>query len=232
MKKFALLSLFALLFFTVAASAQTLFYSGDFDPNNPNANGLANENDAIVGGTPYGAATFQNFNCTTPDCDVTGLWTNNLSQLTPSAGYWELRSGMSEGNGGTLIASGTGAVTNNPTGRSGFGYTEYTNKVTFASVDVNQGQYWYAVVPICTTCAGRSFNSNTFGLNKVGTDTDNLQFFNSSFFGANYTNANNEGVFQDFSGGVMGVPTPEPSSLIMLGSGLLAAVGVVRRRLL
>lgn len=37
------------------------FYSGDLDANNPNANGLANENDAIVGGDPYGAATYQNF---------------------------------------------------------------------------------------------------------------------------------------------------------------------------
>jgi len=229
MKKLALLSLFALLFFTVAANAaDTLyFYAGDFDPNNPNANGLANENDAIVGGNPYGAATYQNF--TASDAiKVTGLFTNNLSQNTPDSGYWEIRSGVSEGNGGTLIASGTGAVTNTPTGRSGFGYTEYTNLVSGLGVSLGSGQYWYAVVPVCTTCGGRTFNSNTFGLNQVGTNVPNQQYFNSSFFGANFTNANNEGVFQAFSGGVY---VPEPSSLIMLGTGLLAAAGVVRRRL-
>ena len=38
-----------------------MFYGGDFDLNDPNQNGLANENDAIVGGSPYGAATYQNF---------------------------------------------------------------------------------------------------------------------------------------------------------------------------
>ena len=229
MRKFALLSIFVVLSFTVANAATTLyFYAGDFDPNNPNANGLANENDAIVGGNPYGAATYENFVVGSPIV-VSGLFTNNLSQNTPTAGYWEIRSGVSEGNGGTLIASGTGAVTNTPTGRSGFGYTEYTNLVGDPlGVSLGAGTYWYAVVPVCTTCGGRTFNSNTFGLNKVGNSTDNLQYFNSSFFGANFTNANNEGVFQAFSGGVY---VPEPSSLIMLGSGLLAAAGVVRRRL-
>jgi len=231
MKKLALLSLFALLFFTVSAFADQLyFYSGDFDPNNGNANGLANETDGIVSGSPYGAATFENF-VVGSNITVSGLFTNNLSQLTPATGYWEIRSGVSEGNGGTLIASGDGAVTNNPTGRSGFGYTEYQNLVSGLSVSLAPGTYWYAVVPECSTCFGRSFNSNTFGLNQVGTNNLNQQFWNSSFFGANYTNANNEGVFQAFSGGVY-TSVPEPSSILMLGSGLIGVAGVIRRRLM
>ena len=107
MKKFALLSLFAFLLLATFASAQTLFYGGDLNLSDPNQNGLANENDGIVGGSPYGAATFQNFIIKDPDWDVTSLWTNNLSQLNPQSAYWEIRSGVSEGNGGTLIASGT-----------------------------------------------------------------------------------------------------------------------------
>lgn len=261
MKKFVVVSVFALLFFTVAANAGsnitqlastspcvgahcstgvsntngslppgTLFYGGDLDLNDPNQNGLANENDAIVGGNPYGAATYQNFTLS-GNSTVTGLFSNNLSQLTPTNGYWEIRSGVSEGNGGTLIASGTGAVTNTPTGRSDFGYNEYRNEVDGLNLALNGGtQYWMAVVPVCTTCAGRSFNSNTDGLNSIGTQQSNDQFFNSAFFGANYTNANNEGVFPTFSQGVIGT-VPEPSSLIMLGSGLVAVAGIVRRRL-
>ena len=65
----------------------------------------------------------------------------------------------------------------------------------------------------------------------MGTQVSNQQFFNSAFFGANFTNANNEGVFPTFSSGVIGFSVPEPSSLIMLGSGLVAAAGVVSRRL-
>jgi hypothetical protein len=234
MKKFALLSLFALLFCTVAANAADVvyFYGGNFDPNNPNANGLANETDSTVSGSPYGAATYQNFYVQNSAITVTGLSTSNLISYIPTSGYWEIRSGVKEGSGGTLVASGTASgnnLTHTPTGRSSFGYTEYDDKASGLSVNLAVGQYWMAMVPTCGTCAGRSFNSNTFGLNSVGKQDNNLQFFNSSFFGANFTNANNEGVFQTFSSAVY--VAPEPTSMIMLGSGLLAAAGVVRRRL-
>jgi len=239
MKKFTLVSLFAVLFLATVAGAQCIapciFYSGDFDVNNPNANGLSNENDAIVGGDPYGAATYQNFKVDATSANITGLYTNNLSQLTPTSGYWELRSGISEGNGGILIASGTatgGNFSQTPTGRSGFGYTEYTYLASGLDITLPYGTYWLAVVPQDVSNGNRSFNSNTFGLNQVGESTPDLQFFNSEFFGATFTNANNEGVFPAFSAGVVGTEVaPEPSSMIMLGSGLLAAIGVVRRRL-
>jgi len=237
MRMVASLSLFAAMFFGILASAQCpsgcLFYGGDFDANNPNENGLANETDVIVGGNPYGAATFQNF-INSQTWNITGLFTNNLSTLTPSSGYWEIHKGMSEGNGGIIIASGTGSGGNfsqTPTGRSGFGYTEYTDLVTGLNVNLPSGMYWLAMVPTCPTCNGRSFNSNSLeALNAVGTQVSDDQFFNASFFGE-FTNADNEGVFPTFSSGVLGTEVPEPSSLIMLGSGLLAAAGAMRHRI-
>jgi hypothetical protein len=211
--------------------AGTIFYAGDLDLNDPNQNGLANENDAIVNGNPYGAATYENFTLNSSST-VTGLFSNNLSGLNPATAYWEIRTGVSEGNGGTLVASGTGATTNVATGRSDFGFTEYRNEVDGLNLSLNAGtMYWMAVVPQDPNNANRSFNSNTDGLNKIGTDTANQQYFNSAYFGANFTNANNEGTFPYFSQGVVGSSVPEPSSLIMLGSGLVAAAGVVRRRL-
>ena len=93
-------------------------------------------------------------------------------------------------------------------------------------------QYWMAVVPQDPSNANRSFNSDTDGLNSVGTQTNNLQYFNSAFFGANFTNANNEGAFAAFSQGVEAHFIPEPSSSVLLGTCLLGVAGFVRSRLM
>jgi hypothetical protein len=188
-----------------AACSPCLYYSGDFNPGDPNANALANEEDAIVNNASI-------YTPVTPDqqWSVTGLFENTLSQLTPTSVSWEIRTGVSEGNGGTLYASGSGAPTQTATGRSGVGYTEYTDSVAISpAVTLQAGvTYWINVTPVCTACAGRAFESNVpaaGGANHVGpADVLNLSYFNSSFFGANFTNTNNEGTFPLFSFGIAG----------------------------
>jgi hypothetical protein len=170
-----------------AACNPCLYYSGDFDGNN----GLSNEVDAIV---TTGAHIYTPVK---PDSQwtVSGLMVNTLSNIVPTSATWEIRTGVSSGVSGTLVASGSGAVTQTPTGRSGFGFTEYTDSVTISpAVTLLAGTtYWINVTPVCAACVGRAFQSTTSGASHIGpANISNLSFFNSAFFGANYANTNTE----------------------------------------
>jgi hypothetical protein len=208
----------------------SLWYNGDFN----HVNELANERNTLV----TQAAVYDDFNITGgPMWHVTAVFSDNL--ITPNTvvgADWEIRTGLSEGNGGTLIASGT---TNSPvvalTGRSGMGYNEYMVEVTGLNVFLPMlpsGQhYWLNVTPVGNG-QGRSFNSDTSGTNCVGTPCGNNgnAFFNSTFFGANFTSTANEGQPGDFSNGVIGNVVPEPGTWALLTCGLGALLIALRRR--
>jgi hypothetical protein len=123
-------------------------------------------------------------------------------------------------------------VTNTPTGRSGFGLSEYNNTVSGLSVTLPANTYWFAVVPTCTTCQGVSYNTNSvYAVNAVGIQISDQQYWNSPALKINFDNTDNSGVYPTFSSGVYADVIPEPSSIVMVGTGLLAAAAGVRRRL-
>ncbi|HXW93169.1 MAG TPA: hypothetical protein VEK33_21650 [Terriglobales bacterium] len=213
-----------------------LFYGGDF-VNNPLGppflpNGLANENDVFVPGTPYGAATWVPF--TVPAGQtwaVTGLFTNNLSSygvldqspIQPvAAAYWSINEDIEPGSAGTVVASGTSAATSTPTGRAAFDLIEYTVQVTGLSFDLTSGSYWMIVVPLCTNtadpyCSGVFFESDVEYLNVTPTNAFGpaepvyAAFFDSPAFGFSFDPANGPlgacGGFgcDAFSAGVLGL---------------------------
>jgi len=192
-----------------------LWYSGDFDSSNSNANGLTDEKDLIVSQ----AAIYEEF--TVPKgktWKITAAFENTLSSvsiLDPKQADWDFRKGVSSGSGGTDIKSGTSKATFTATGRSGFGLTEYTvfTKLT-KPVSLKAGTYWMNVTPYCnnsgdSTCdSARYFESNVVDSpppNQYGPkDVQNDAFLNSSYFGANYAPANNYGTFPEFSCGLVG----------------------------
>ena len=231
MKKLMLAAVAVMVLGSVSAAnaATTLYYGGDIDPGNGNANGLANENDGIVSG----AATYDNFTVSGGTWHVTSLFTNNLTGLNITSANWEIRSGVSEGNGGALLFSGSAKPVVTATGRSDFGFQEF-NVAVPVSFDLTAGTYWMSVQPVSSD-ANRSFESNTFGLNAIGVHTADKDYFNSGFFGANFTNADNEGVFSTFSSGVIGtvgaggVPEPSTWALMLVGFGGLGASLRMRR---
>jgi hypothetical protein len=190
----------------------TLWYNGDFD----GVNGLANGQN-----TGFTAAVYDDFNVTGPGWNVNAVFTNDL--LSTAAGIttanWEIRSGVSEGNGGTLLFSGLNApVTVTPTGRS---------------VTLGAGTYWLSVQPIGNG-SEISYNSSTIGANCIGTPCGNNDnaFFNSASFGFNFHTTTDPQFGPgniDFSDGVIGTVVPEPATWALLGLGTLL-VAVRRRR--
>jgi hypothetical protein len=191
------------------------FYSGDLDPNNANANGLANENDQLVADShiysPFKVAKAAGIS-------AVGLFVNSLDTVgaidnpTP----WEVRKGLAEGKGGKVVAHGHGKSTDAPTGRSAFGLTEYTHLVKFKAKALKKGTYWENVTPQCLTgssCGSARYfesdeESDPAPINHVG--PKNIlddSFWNSTSFSQNFHKVGPAdcGVGCDmFSAGVLG----------------------------
>jgi hypothetical protein len=229
------LALAAALVLNTSVCAQappgSLWYNGDWS-----SNGLPNERNTIV----TQAAVYDDFNVTAPlGWNVTALFSDNLmppGQPITAGADWEIRTGISEGNAGTLIASGTtSSPILTPTGRGGFGFLEYMVEVTGLNVSLPMlpsGQhYWLNVTPVGNG-TGRSFNTTTSGANCVGTPCGNDQnaFFNSTTFAAYFTSTANEGQPYDYSNGVIGTVVPEPATVALLTCGVGALLIALRRR--
>jgi hypothetical protein len=222
----ALTAAFALNTTAIAqAPPGSLWYNGDFN----SVNGLANERNTAISQ----AAVYDDFNVTGPlGWHVTAVFSDNLfSSMTVTGADWEIRTGVSEGNAGTLIASGTtNSPVVTPTGRGGFGLQEYMVEVTGLNIFLPMlpsGQhYWLNVTPVGNG-TGRSFNSTTSGANCVGTPCGNDQnaFFNSTSFGAYFT-----GAPYDFSNGVIGTVVPEPPPWAMMAMGAVVLIGAQQLR--
>jgi hypothetical protein len=218
----------ALVLLNATAPAQappgSLWYNGDFN----GVNGLANERNTII----QQASVYDDFNVANPvGWNVTAVFSDNLVTTVITGADWEIRTGVSSGNAGTLIASGTtNSPVVTPTGRSGFGFTEYMVEVTGLNVFLPMlpsGQhYWLNVTPVGNG-TGRSFNSTTSGANCVGSPCGNDQnaFFNSAYMGIHF-----QPMSDDFSNGVIGTVVPEPATVALVTCGVGGLLIALRRR--
>jgi hypothetical protein len=214
MKKLTLIG-----FVVLAVGAQAspvVFYGGDWDA----VNGLA----AQVNGSPVNdSRVYDNFTLATAmNIDsVFGNFVDNTSGNTSSV-FWEIRSGMSVGNGGTVLFGGTTAGTRTVMG-SIVNYTANISPVT-----LGPGNYWLSIE--VNGGDAQTFIGTTSGRNGVGGPlSDGNSLWDSSFFGQSFSSTSAAlGAPGDFSMGITGTQVvPEPASLAVLGLG---AVALLRRR--
>jgi hypothetical protein len=191
-----------------AVPGNTLFYSGDFD----GLNSLANENNSLV----TDARIYGNFYVTDAGgWDVTTVFSNDELTFFPSGGVnWEIRSGVSENNGGTLIASGAGYPGTLTVVGEAFGNLEVQVAADLSAnpVHLDPGQYWLNVTPVGHG-TGRSFDVETQQANAIGTQDTGNCFQDSTYFGNSFDDtANILGSPSNFSLGVGGSVTGGPGS--------------------
>jgi len=181
-----------------ALCSPCLFYGGDINTADINAAGMSDENTLLIvgGGSTYGSVNIPAGVTAT----VFGILYNVQADAAfdPLTASYDIRTGVSEGNGGTSIASGSGSAVVQATGRNFLGLNEYTVAISWSTpVTLTTGEYWFNATPNCTnTLDGscnvfRQFASNTTsGTNNIhgSWQPAHEMFLNSSFFGFTFAN--------------------------------------------
>jgi hypothetical protein len=180
------------------ATGTIVFYGGDINPTDPNYFAFANENTLMVPQSQTYAAVQVPVKAT-----VSAIFINTTSTVggvfDPATGTYDIRTGVTEGNGGKSIAHGSGAQTAVATGREPFGLPEYTLSVTFARplTGVAGTTYWANETPQCTNSSDNSCASAQYYLDNTTQETNGVNaadqpaaqlYLNSFYYGFTWAN--------------------------------------------
>jgi hypothetical protein len=155
-----------------------LFYGGDFDQTDPNSTAFPDENTLAYAATDtYGALKIPQNHGALVEGILFQIIFDGVVKLDPNEATWEIRTGISEGDGGTLIASGQGFVAIQPTGRGGNG-PEYSVAVKVnPPVSLSGGVYWFNLTPLCLNKHDSICATNQYGVSNTTQRTNNFRGF-------------------------------------------------------
>ncbi len=156
----------------------------------------------------------------------------------PTSATWALVQGISQGNGGTVLASGAAAISalaiaTPPGGNASDFYYKFTANITPTAL--GPGTYWMMLAP--ASSANETYLIGTDGTSGVNPVTDGTSYANGTYF--TYQNI---GAYEhpfsgfsnyDFSYGAIGTTTaltPEPGAGMLALAGSILVFGLRRRR--
>lgn len=224
-------STFIALLLSVAAlgSAQTLFYGGD-------PNGTGGTLSQVDGNIASDVRTYDDFTLTNTST-VTGVFGYFLNTVGIGSHqlFWEIRSGITPGDGGTVVHTGTiSEAVMTPTGGTIGGRSVALHESSVTPFNLDAGTYYLTVAVRGGT--DMAFAARTSGANGVGSPLGNgnsyIDAWNPFAPGGpnHYINWEPASVTTmadptDFSFGLRGAnAVPEPASLTALALGGLAFV--------
>ncbi len=143
---------------------------------------------------------------------------------TPTTFSWQILTGGPSWLGGTVVASGDATWTSNTFWGLGFGYYYvYTSELDGLNVNLSSGEYWLQLSNGVTNVPGDPIYWD---------ENDGPSTAHQGYYGSEYGQVGSEAFTIFGSQGTSGGGTvPEPSSLVLFGSGILGLAGLLRRRI-
>ncbi len=209
-----------ILVWSGSAAAAVLWSQGDYD-------GIQGASDAT--NATRSQKVFEDFVVDSAYWNVTSVFTPaivTLSTSAPTGAGWEIRTGISEGNSGTLIDSGLAGEGEFSWSDTGIDwdngrdiYDVYSLEIGGLNVDLPTGVYWLTLFPVWPGSDWANIGT-TSGANSVGLAGPDVARIWNPPLGYNYT------AYADltFAMGLEGTAVPEPvSALLVLCGGLAFA---------
>lgn len=154
---------------------------------------------------------------------VTGVFAHlQMDSAQVNSAFWEIRVGVSEGDSGTVVASGISPAIQILNPSTAYAYVGgpdtligYRIEVGGLNVTLSPGKYWLTIVPV-TDGTARSYVDATRGMHAAGNPrgNDGLAFVNSTLMKTVFSPAGkvnkggNLGIATDFSQGVIIAKAP------------------------